>query len=246
MRIAGAHAPSCHSSVILGEHAPPAGWTLQPSSAFGVGRGTGSGRIASMLWCVLLPFTIMWSVSRKNCGLLGSSLFLPHEAHLGRCAETLAWHRFRPCPCCPHAITNASQVRTAVDSLSWRTRCVMSGIVPLLESSNSCFSLRLTLLALDLFSDPLMVINFIDLSLRIFFCLQHKAVLMRQLPDGLKLNIAQRIENNLFSKVGLRTVIFRPVVFSIPFALHLLERSGTAISCRVIAALKFRVRSLQI
>ena len=83
----------------------------------------------------------------------------------------------------------------------------MSGIVPLLESSNSCFSLRLTLLALDLFSDPLMVINFIDLSLRIFFCLQHKAVLMRQLPDGLKLNIAQRIENNLFSKVGLRTVI---------------------------------------
>ena len=31
--------------------------------------------------------------------------------------------------------------------------------------------------------------------------MQHKTILQRQLPDALKLAIARRIENNLFSKV---------------------------------------------
>ena len=31
--------------------------------------------------------------------------------------------------------------------------------------------------------------------------LQHKAILERKLPDNLKLSIAKKIENNLFSKV---------------------------------------------
>ncbi len=34
--------------------------------------------------------------------------------------------------------------------------------------------------------------------------LQNKNILERSLPDALKLEIAQRIENNLFSKVGFK------------------------------------------
>jgi hypothetical protein len=33
--------------------------------------------------------------------------------------------------------------------------------------------------------------------------MQHKSILERTLPDALKLSIAQKIENNLFSKVFL-------------------------------------------
>ena len=37
-------------------------------------------------------------------------------------------------------------------------------------------------------------------------CIQNKAILERRLPDALKLAIAHKIENNLFSKVILGTV----------------------------------------
>ena len=38
----------------------------------------------------------------------------------------------------------------------------------------------------------------------LMLCLQHKGILQRPLPDALKMSIARRIENNLFSKVMVR------------------------------------------
>ena len=37
----------------------------------------------------------------------------------------------------------------------------------------------------------------------LYLHIQHKAVLQRKIPDRLKISIAKRIENNLFSKVGI-------------------------------------------
>ncbi len=48
-----------------------------------------------------------------------------------------------------------------------------------------------------------------------FFKIKHKIILERTLPDALKLAIAQKIENNLFSKVRFRFMIYAiPIVQS--------------------------------
>ena len=55
--------------------------------------------------------------------------------------------------------------------------------------------------------------------------MQHKAILERRLPDTLKLEIAKKIENNLFSKVVHRS---QHVCFSCA-----LQRADNATSCPI-------------
>jgi hypothetical protein len=38
--------------------------------------------------------------------------------------------------------------------------------------------------------------------------LQHKSILQRDLPEGLKLTIAKNIENHLFSQVSLKLIFY--------------------------------------
>jgi hypothetical protein len=44
-------------------------------------------------------------------------------------------------------------------------------------------------------------------------CSQHKKILERTIPDVLKLSIARKIENNLFSKVCQPLVLKSPIVY---------------------------------
>ena len=54
-------------------------------------------------------------------------------------------------------------------------------------------------------------------------CLQHKGILQRPLPDALKMSIARRIENNLFSKVMVRFCL----------AIHVMRASDRQLPLRV-------------
>jgi hypothetical protein len=58
--------------------------------------------------------------------------------------------------------------------------------------------IRVNIRALIIFMMCIIVL-IMSLDVSIFF--QHKDILERHLPDSLKLNIAKRIENNLYSKV---------------------------------------------